>query len=111
MDSVLWQDYSNLEYIVVDGGSTDGTLKLLEEYKENKASYRSRIEQLRVQLARLQAVEPSESDHSAECSRPVAEVLRDKTVPTAEKNRLLRSFIDHIVFDSKTKTVTIVYRA
>lgn len=83
----------------------------LEEYKENKASYRSRIEQLRVQLAHLQAVEPTESEHSAECSRPVAEVLRDKTVPTAEKNRLLCSIIDSIVFDNKAKTVTIVYRA
>ncbi len=31
--SVLEQDYPNLEYIVVDGGSTDETISILEKYK------------------------------------------------------------------------------
>ena len=32
--SVLQQTYSNIEYIVVDGGSTDNTLKIAEKYSE-----------------------------------------------------------------------------
>lgn len=32
IDSVLSQDYPHIEYLVMDGGSTDGTLALLEEY-------------------------------------------------------------------------------
>ena len=37
--SVLSQDYSDLELIVVDGGSTDGTLDIIEQYKEQIGSY------------------------------------------------------------------------
>lgn len=34
VDSVLGQDYPNVEYLVMDGGSRDGTVELLEGYGE-----------------------------------------------------------------------------
>jgi glycosyltransferase involved in cell wall biosynthesis len=34
IESVLTQDYPNIEYIVVDGGSTDGSLEILDRYRE-----------------------------------------------------------------------------
>ncbi|MGH9559175.1 MAG: glycosyltransferase family 2 protein, partial [Bryobacteraceae bacterium] len=34
IESVLSQDYPRIEYIVMDGGSTDGTLDILERYKD-----------------------------------------------------------------------------
>lgn len=34
IDSVICQDYPNIEYLVMDGGSTDGSLELLREYGE-----------------------------------------------------------------------------
>ena len=34
IESVLGQDYPSLEYIVVDGGSGDGTLKIIDAYRD-----------------------------------------------------------------------------
>lgn len=34
IESVLAQDYPNIEYILVDGASNDGTLEIIEQYKD-----------------------------------------------------------------------------
>lgn len=35
IQSVLRQSYPDIEYIIIDGASTDGTLKIIEKYKDN----------------------------------------------------------------------------
>jgi glycosyltransferase involved in cell wall biosynthesis len=41
MDSVLCQDYESVEYIVIDGGSTDGTVAILNEYDSQLTCWKS----------------------------------------------------------------------
>lgn len=37
IQSVISQSYSNIEYLIIDGGSTDGTLEVIEGYKDSIA--------------------------------------------------------------------------
>lgn len=39
MQSVFSQTYKNIEYIVIDGGSIDGTMEVIEKYKNNLAYF------------------------------------------------------------------------
>jgi glycosyltransferase involved in cell wall biosynthesis len=43
--SVLQQNYPNLEYIVMDGGSTDGTLEIIQKYRQHIAYWVSEPDQ------------------------------------------------------------------
>ena len=33
--SIVTQDYSNIEYIIIDGGSTDKTLSIVDKFKDS----------------------------------------------------------------------------
>jgi glycosyltransferase involved in cell wall biosynthesis len=41
IESVLAQEYANVEHVIIDGGSTDGTLDILREYDDRIAYWES----------------------------------------------------------------------
>ena len=41
IQSVVMQNYQDVEHIIIDGGSTDGTLSIIEKYNNNISKWKS----------------------------------------------------------------------
>lgn len=79
----------------------------LEEYRANKESIQKEIQQIQ---ERMTTVTEEQQGGSAFLRQSIRAILRDESIDTNLKNELLRSLIDHIVFDQRNQAVKIVFR-
>lgn len=82
----------------------------LEEYRENKIACKSRIDALQQKLNESKT-QPVDKQTFAGQHRDALRLLEEPSVSGAEKNKIMRSFIDHITYFKDLKTIDILYRA
>ncbi len=53
IQSVLSQTYPNIEYIIIDGGSTDGSAEIIKKYSDKLAYWQSKPDKGQVQALNI----------------------------------------------------------
>ena len=81
----------------------------LEEYRANKAASEKRSQALARQLQQPAPPPPPDKAAFAQKHRDSVKALLSDALTPAEKNNLLRSFVDHMVFRKATKEVEVLY--
>ena len=79
----------------------------LEEYRANKESVQNEIRRIQEELT---AAREDQREEPGLSRQSILVVLQDQATGTDIKNELLRSFVDHIVFDRRNRTIEIVFR-
>lgn len=79
----------------------------IDEYKTNKSKILQRISQLEAQ----RPIPPKQDIKKLFLSKhkDAVKQLRDPSISESEKQQILRSFVDHIVFDRKSGKVNVVF--
>ena len=81
----------------------------LAELKESRIQIDERIEALRAQEIKPQHSEEDLRKIIMDRHKNAVQMLRDASVSEEDKNELLRSFIDRIIFDRITGTIKIIF--
>lgn len=81
----------------------------LEEYKESKEIIGSQIEALRKRSVKPQNTTKELKRKFIEQHKNVVPMLKSPNVSETEKNNLLRSFVDKIIFNRKTESIQIYF--
>lgn len=81
----------------------------VEELRESRAQINERINTLKSQVVQPQQTEEALRKKIIKQNKNVIQTLRDPTVSEEEKNSLLRSFIDRIVFDRANEQIQIFF--
>lgn len=93
--------YQRIKEAYEDGAYT------VEELKERRRKIDERISTLRAQAIKSQRSH-EKLRKALDKSQSITAILRDRSVSEEEKNELLRSFIDRIIFDRKASSISIV---
>jgi NAD-specific glutamate dehydrogenase len=81
----------------------------LEEYQENKQKITSEIKKLKAKLSVTSITDITKAQCKAFCKKAPKGLQQCESLPSDEGNRILRTFIDHIVFDRASESVQIFY--
>jgi len=81
----------------------------LDEYKVNKVKITDEIERLQAERPKKKTTKIEEVKKFQDTNKKALKVLKDDNVSITEKNALLRTFIDKIVFDRPNCRIQIFY--
>lgn len=83
----------------------------LDEYRTNKTESEKRIAAIKSQLAKSSKPQPVDKKKFAADHMESVSVLSDPNKSSKEKNALLRSFVDKIIFEKNPRRLTIMFYA